>query len=127
MNNKFNIDNQLSALALKNLYDYNWPGNVEELKKVINLLCKNANSSIIEQHNLPENIRECYTEDLLLKRNIKVQPLKDTVEQLEKYIIKNSLKRNDFNASIAAKELGLTQSTMSRKMQKYNITNEKGD
>ncbi len=123
-NKKFNMDNRISALALKNLYDYTWPGNVEELKRVINVLCEKANNNIINQNDLPENIRECYSEDFILKRNIKIQPLKDTVEQLEKYIIKNALKRNDFNASLAAKELGMTQSTISRKMQKYNIINE---
>lgn len=125
VNKKYNTNKQISSLALKNLYDYDWPENVEELKRMIDSLCKKLNYDIIDQCDLPERIRECYSDDAILKKNIKMQPLKDTVEELEKYLIIKTLKNNDFNASIAAKKLGMTQSTISRKMQKYNIINER--
>ena len=125
VNKKYNTNKQISSLALKNLYDYNWPGNVEELKGMINSLCEKIDGDIIDDCDLPECVRESYLDDAILKKNIKMQPLKDTVEELEKYLIMKALKNNDFNASIAAKKLGMTQSTISRKMQKSNIINER--
>jgi transcriptional regulator with GAF, ATPase, and Fis domain len=49
---------ELSAAAIRALYAYPWPGNVRELEKVLSSALILANRLPIEEHHLPESVRE---------------------------------------------------------------------
>ena len=47
--------------------------------------------------------------------------LKDAVEKLERHMIINTLKENNWNQTKTAKELGLSRQGLIKKMQRYQL------
>jgi len=103
---------------IQRLQAYNWPGNVRELKNII------ERSIILQQgkHLQPSKLlgqkapRMENTES-----SADSSSAWQTLEQIEKSHIEKTLERFSKNQSQAAKALGISRSTLKRKIQLYSI------
>ncbi|WP_175444228.1 sigma-54-dependent Fis family transcriptional regulator [Alkalicoccus daliensis] len=100
--------------SLKNLLDCSWEGNITELRNTIRKLVRNSQSTYLEFTK--EEINENGNKDNMDKY-IYLEP-KQTLEELEDKIIQKVLKEENGNQSKTAKRLGITRSTLWRKMGK---------
>jgi transcriptional regulator with PAS, ATPase and Fis domain len=101
--------------ALEELMEYDWPGNVEELKRLIDQMVLESNSFYIEKQQVSfslDHVRKTKRE-FDQKKNISI---KGTLEEIEKKIIEMVLSEEDMNQSRAAKRLGINRSTLWRKL-----------
>lgn len=115
---------RLSPEVMKILENYNWPGNVRELSHCIehamNMVDPNDTSLLVR--HLPAFIQEN-----ALKSNIlpiilpKTNDFKQIMNQVEKDILLQALKRNNGNMNQSAKELGLSRQSLFYKLKKLNI------
>lgn len=110
--NKLKPDIHESVLnALKN---YEFPGNVRELKN----LCERAiilnKDGILTIRDFPLNGKRKYP-DKSTKKNL-------TLIENEIKLIREALQVNDFNISAASAMLGIQRMALSRKMKKYKIS-----
>ncbi|MFZ3089736.1 MAG: sigma 54-interacting transcriptional regulator [Nitrospirota bacterium] len=98
--------------TLKILANYNWPGNIRELRNVIDRAIALGASDYIEPKDL-----------ILLKPSEKdtADFSGRTLEEIEKSAIIQSLKTNRKNKTATAKALGIAYSTLFEKMKKYGI------
>lgn len=107
---------RISPEAEAMLIYYFWPGNIRELKNVMEravLLCEN---DTIEPGHLPENMRA-------RKGSPQISPEDDwSMEFIEKKHIEKVLSACNNNRSKTAKILGIHRSTLIKKMKRYNIT-----
>lgn len=102
-------------------YEYNWPGNVRELQHIIEASINMVDKGLIEVRHLPIYLSE-NIENRDLKDNIdEVKPLNEAIEELEKRMIINSLKKTDGNISKASNYLSIPRQTLHYKINKYNI------
>ncbi|MFV0529406.1 MAG: sigma 54-interacting transcriptional regulator [Lachnospiraceae bacterium] len=119
----YDVPKSFTPEALKYLYAYDWPGNITELKEFVESVFLDLHMELVDKSALPayivENTGEQKSDRSLVIQ--KIMPLEHAVELVERQMITLALKESK-NASKAAKKLGLNQSTMSRKMQKYNIS-----
>ena len=122
---KFNKDNQKSIAitpeALNSLLHYDWPGNVRELENTIERLVVMSDGPVINQSDLPLNIRE-----QLIRSRYAVQmkdALPSAIENIEKTKIIDALKRTGWIQAKAARMLGLTPRQIGYKMKKYHLQN----
>jgi PAS domain S-box-containing protein len=104
----------LSPIAVEAFMNYDWPGNIRELENVIEhafVLCRNG--LILYQH-LPDSIpgQEDSFEMALVGK---------TLAEIETKAIYDALKRNNWNRSAAAKELGIDNSTIWRKIKRLGL------
>ncbi|PWT90448.1 MAG: DNA-binding response regulator [Acidobacteria bacterium] len=102
--------NGISNEAQKQLLAYNWPGNIRELRNVIEratILCP-PNKHIEPQH-LPR----------LLNQERFADPL--TMEDAERQVMEKALRETDGNLHAAARQLGISRSTLYRKMKVYGL------
>ena len=98
--------------AIEQLTSYPWPGNVRELKNVIERAVVIARGRIIgtqELKFLDPGILPC-------------EAFSTTLEELEMNHIKSILASCDGNISQAAKKLGVSRGTLSRKIKQYPLS-----
>lgn len=111
----------LTKRALEKLYDYAWPGNVRELQNEMERLVVLAGE---ETKILPEMLSPKIIE---AGEKSKVQgarlqgKLKDALEDLEREMIKEGLRRTGWNKSKLAKELGISRAGLIMKVEKYGL------
>lgn len=105
----------ISKDALDALCEYRWHGNVRELKNIIERMAilNNNIDNKITYSDLPKDIFE--TENKYEHSNL---------YEAEKKAIFISLKKNNYNITHTANELGITRTTLRNKMKKYEINKD---
>ncbi|MBT3207399.1 MAG: sigma-54-dependent Fis family transcriptional regulator [Bacteroidetes bacterium] len=102
----------ISSSALKKLEQYAWPGNIRELQHAIERAVIMTDSSKLEN------------EDFILLSKTKsneVELKSYNLDEVEKNIINKVLAKNKGNVSHAAKELGLTRTSLYRRLEKHGL------
>jgi two-component system nitrogen regulation response regulator NtrX len=107
------------------LYSYNWPGNIRELRNLIERVTilslhedkKDTNKLLTEI--LKENPESLNNEDAL--NNTLAYPLKEAREQFETKYLTNQLKKNNGNISKTADFIGMERSALHRKLKSLGI------
>jgi transcriptional regulator with PAS, ATPase and Fis domain len=117
---------KLSPAAKQKINNYAWPGNVRQLKNALHHAVILAQNGIIELEDLPDYILsdEIPQNQAIAPKQAKILPTKNEVismDQLEKEAIQKALARAKYNVPKAASMLGVSKSTMYRKLKKYNI------
>lgn len=105
---------KISPEAYAALLNYDYPGNVRELKHILEraiLLCQN---SLITIADLPEEIQ-----GKTLSESINFQNIKKCRELLEKELILKTLEECKGKKTLAAKKLGISRKTLWQKIKKF--------
>ncbi|MBN1599006.1 MAG: sigma-54-dependent Fis family transcriptional regulator [Bacteroidales bacterium] len=104
---------RLSPIALKKLNLYSWPGNVRELQHALERAVIMCDSNILEPDDFHLSSSRGKQNDVELDNY--------NLDEIEKKIIIKVLKQNQGNITQAAKELGLTRTSLYRRMEKYDL------
>jgi len=118
--NSFPKKVSLSPSVSQLLIGFSWPGNIRELKNVLEHACVLVENDLIEPHHLPENIsrqNSVYIEDNL-NDNIS---LDDKLMIMEKEMILHALKTAGGVQVKAANILGINQRSLWHRIKKHNI------
>jgi transcriptional regulator with PAS, ATPase and Fis domain len=111
----------LTKRALEKLYDYPFPGNVRELQNEMEravVLSGNENKILADM--LSPKVLE--TNEAAKVQGARVAgSLKDAIEDLEKDLIREGLRRTGWNKSKLAKELGISRAGLIMKVEKYGL------
>jgi len=102
----------LSKEAMAQLTAYPWPGNIRELKSVINKAMIFAETDTIEPDDLPSHVA--------VHRNHPPRGPK-TLEEMEKAHILSVLEETGGNQSRASEALGINRKTLYKKIHKYKL------
>lgn len=102
----------LDTEATKLLYNYHWPGNIRELRNVLEFSMLFQEDNVITAINLPKqfmNISPSSTNELTL------------LELKEKEKLYKLLLEEDGNISAVARRCGIARTTLYRKIKKYHL------
>jgi DNA-binding NtrC family response regulator len=102
--------------ALQELAHYDWPGNVEQLKQVIEQLVSRSQSYYIEKTEVETVINQLKQQQKNNNSAIATFDISGTLEEIEKQVIIRVLEAEEMNQSRAAKRLGINRSTLWRKL-----------
>ncbi|PIK14154.1 sigma-54 dependent transcriptional regulator [Halobacteriovorax sp. JY17] len=118
---------QFSKKCLEVLLDYHWPGNVRELENEIERLVVLAGEDkMITPDLLSPRILESGDKPVAVSRGINTNgSLKEALEELEAMMIKEGLKRCNYNKSKLSKELGVSRASLIMKVDKYDLDKRK--
>ncbi len=119
---------------MKILVSYDWPGNIRQLKNMVERICLLATQPEITVYTVQQEL-DCNTTNIRDIENAEQLPklqestvttmfsgtLKEQVAAFEKQIIKQALSKYP-SIRQAAKSLGCDQSTLVRKIQKFQLT-----
>jgi two-component system response regulator AtoC len=114
---------KISKEVLELLMEYHWPGNVRELENIIERCVAFCTGDTIMPEDLPVKIQSLQMNDDCLDREFseKGQSLSETIEDFEKRMISNALKRTRGNKTKAAEMLRITRKVLRYKVEKYGI------
>lgn len=118
LNRKYGFKKYFSQEAVRLMNNYSWPGNIRELKNIV----ERAIIINSEDEILPENLSILPASGSRLEDGYMRSgdfSLKEAVEKLEQEYIEDAYKRYG-NVRDAAKSLGITHATFVRKRQRYN-------
>lgn len=122
LNEKYNKNYQLTPDALNLLEFYSWPGNVRELQNMIERLVVSADDSVIDAEFVSKFLTPGYDFKKSKPMITRVLPLQEALHSVEEQLILLAMKQYKTTTK-AAKALGISQSSVSRKYQR--IMNEK--
>src|SRR5699024_10883696 len=108
---------RVSSEAINRLLGYDWPGNIRELKNIIERIYVTCQSASIEVVDLPSFL---HNEQDSIQYQFNNKTLKEQVEKFEMQLIKSVMDESRTTYE-AAKKLGVNQSTISRKLKRYNL------
>lgn len=113
-NKKYNLNKKVSLEVIHILENYTWPGNIRELRCLIEQLMIICDSNIIEKDNLSMKLlKNTYLiPDILDSNN---SNLKDIVSNFELKIITDTIEQCG-SIRKAAKKLGVHYSTLAKKL-----------
>jgi Nif-specific regulatory protein len=107
---------RISTPAIEMLTSYHWPGNVRELENCIERAILLCNDDVIRSEHLPPSLQMIKKSESLTGRS-----LTEIIENKEKELIIDSLKKYNGQQRKAATELGLTERILGYKINKYGI------
>jgi transcriptional regulator with PAS, ATPase and Fis domain len=108
------ISSSVKALFL----DYPWPGNIRELKSVIESAVMVSDGDYIALSDLPMNLQQYATRhsDQIATKAIR------NIEEGEKNLIEEALRQTNGNKAKAAEALGISTRTLYRKIEKFALS-----
>jgi len=92
--------------------DYDWPGNLREMKNIIKRSVLLARADTISMDLLPYEMEQAAQRDSQLSNYSKAD---------EEQAIRNALEKTNYNKSKAAKLLDIDRKTLYNKLKLYNI------
>lgn len=96
--------------ALEKLANHDWPGNVRELQHSIEKAVILSDSQVIKPSDFTFNT----SPEITMQEEV-------TLEEMERKVIADSLKKHSNNLSIVAGKLGITRQTLYNKIKKYRL------
>lgn len=104
---------RLNSSVIRKLSAYHWPGNVRELQHVIERALIMSESDSLSENDFQLSAPDGASGSFKLESY--------NLEEIERQIIRKVLKNNHGNVSKAASELGLTRTSLYRRMEKYGL------
>jgi DNA-binding NtrC family response regulator len=108
---------KISEAAMSRMQKHQWPGNIRELQHGIERAIIMSNSNILQ----PEDFNFGTTGNLTRDQDSPVTLEEFNLEDMEKILIRKVLKKYNGNITQAATALGLTRSSLYRRLEKYGL------
>lgn len=112
----------LSPDALELLKKYPWPGNVREVKNLIERLAIMCPDKVIETKDIPFPYNTRKIEDKDFEDFSTFQTLKEARENIERLFISKKLEEFGGNISKTAEAIGVERSNLHKKMKIYGLS-----
>lgn len=117
---RYNVEiHQIDPAVLKALLDYDYPGNVRELRNLVERMVVLSEGGCIMGRMLPETFRGKVVD--AEKRMTEQPQLGKELQQIEKERIAQALRAHGYNKSKTAKELNISRGALYYKMKMYNL------
>lgn len=105
---------KLSEAAMARMHKHTWPGNIRELQHSLERAIILSNSSVLQPEDFNFNTNNAKEDGQLSLEQY-------NLEEVEKLLIRKVLKKYNGNITQAASELGLTRSSLYRRLEKHGL------
>ena len=110
---------EISEDGMRFLSGHSWPGNIRELKNVIERVSIMVQKEVVDAEDIRQNLEPRQAREPAETGDI--SPLKSAREDFERRHIIRALIANDKNVTLTAKELGIERTNLHRKIKQFDI------
>lgn len=122
VNGKNKINKIISQEVIECLIQYDWPGNIRELQNVVErIMVMSEEEDIIQLESLPTSYVIQSRSRLLHISAMDSSVLQDKKEFIEREMIIGIIKNNRISIREASRRLGVSHTTLLRKLKKYGL------
>ncbi|MFC4077469.1 sigma-54 interaction domain-containing protein [Salinithrix halophila] len=111
----------ISPHIMQELIQYEWPGNIRELRNVIERLVIFATDGNIKREDLPFTSLPHESEEPSVFLSESSMTLREELERHERKVILNTLKQEKGNKQSSAKKLGISRATLYNRIRKLGL------
>lgn len=120
----------ISSETMKLLEEYNWPGNVRELENIVERIVVMTNEEVIRPEHLPLNIQKNKVNTMTSMdipknseefKKLKKRVKEESIKNIEKLFVNEALKRNNWNITKAAEDVGMKRQNFQTLIKKHQI------
>jgi TyrR family helix-turn-helix protein/PAS domain S-box-containing protein len=124
-NLKYGQTKKLTYDVIKELEEYNWAGNIRQLKNMVENMVVVSNNEYLQINDLPwhKKAQEPYKNQASIKLDMEIMPLEKAIEQVERNLLQKAREKYKSSRKIA-QALQVDQSTVVRKMKKYGLASQ---
>jgi transcriptional regulator of acetoin/glycerol metabolism len=115
----------LGVQTLELLKQHSWPGNLRELRTVIEYACSVAQDAVIQVADLPDYLRSSLKLNMAPSHFSSFTASQGAITSPERMDLLAALKRRAWNVSLTATDLGLSRMTLYRRMKRLDIAHPK--
>lgn len=108
---------KIDEAGIRELMNYNWPGNIRELENLLKRLTFLVDEKVISNDMISKELSTAEKQNVF---DFGIS--KSEISENEKDLIIRVIKNCNYNKSDAAQKLGITRQTLYNKIKKYNIT-----
>ncbi len=108
----------ISQQLLHAMQNYHWPGNVRELHGVLERMYILSGNPTLTLQDLPDDIGQLVTN---MQDSSPVDNARPNLDQIEADAIRTALSQSSFSLSQIATQLGISRTTLYRRMKSYGI------
>ena len=119
-NDQYNLQKKLDEKLIDKLINYEWPGNIRELRNVIERAMVTSSDTVIRSIKLGSGINQGEKEISIEKESPPTIDLRKKVDAYERELIEHYIKIYKTSRKLA-KALGVSQTTVIRKAAQYGI------
>ncbi|MFP4618548.1 MAG: sigma-54-dependent transcriptional regulator [Spirochaetaceae bacterium] len=105
---------KFSEEVIKAFTCYPWPGNIRELKNIVERIFLMSDTEEIEEKDIPQEI-------VSQTENSSADNCSDVIADTEKHMLIEALDSTDWNLTKAARKLGITRSAIRWRINKYKL------
>ncbi|HEY5621919.1 MAG TPA: sigma-54 dependent transcriptional regulator [Pontiella sp.] len=103
--------------AYEMLSGYNWPGNIRELRNLVERMVVLARGRMLDVKDIPSQVREAAGAGTEIRIDAEL-----TVDEMEKRMVIQALEKTGGNRTKAAEKLGISRRTLHRKLNQYGLS-----
>lgn len=115
------VVNEVTSQVLRCFENWRWPGNIRELRNVLEKAAISTETKRIDLKDLPAYLIaksfEASAENVSSNTNI----LRQSKQSIERNILESTLEKNNWNKSRAAKQLGISRPLLYSLIKKYKL------
>ncbi|NOQ63363.1 MAG: AAA domain-containing protein [Methyloprofundus sp.] len=115
---------KFSKQAIKILQNYNWPGNIRELRNLCERTSVLLSGQLIEAENFPHDFFSTQSSPDSDKSDFALPEVGLSLDKLEADLIHQALQRTNGNRAKSARLLGLTRDTLLYRIQKHGLAKQ---
>ncbi|MEX2174899.1 MAG: sigma-54 dependent transcriptional regulator [Pirellulaceae bacterium] len=111
----------MSPVAIKRLFAYEWPGNVRQLRNAVETMVVLDTDGVLDLDDLPPEMADAPAADSAPAASAggPLDLVGSTMDEIERWAIEETLKLTSGNREEAAKILAIGARTLYRKLEKY--------
>ena len=134
---RFCVKNQLvvkgfTPEAMAQMEGYRWPGNVREVRNIVERMAILCEGDRIDSRHLPPGVREAPPLPTVTQlprsweefKKLKQQAKDALIQELERRFLTEALKRSEGNVTKAADDVGIQRTQLHALMRKYGLTSD---
>jgi DNA-binding NtrC family response regulator len=112
----------VSPAAMAKLVSYDWPGNIRELENILEMSTILSQDGVIEPHHLGARIMQRASIAGARPRDETEEEDEGSIRTAELQLLQATIQELEGNIALASRRLGMSRSTIYRRMKEYGIS-----